>query len=128
MITSMEVESVRLYLAGPMRGREEFNFPAFKRAANELRAVGYCVMCPAEVDEFFGFDPRGMKGTDAELADAEFDLCKAMAADLVYICEFADAVALLEDLESSLDSAGTSAEIAVALALGKPIKYYWEFL
>ena len=111
-----------------MRGREEFNFPAFKRAANELRSVGYNVLSPAEVDEEAGFNPRGMAGTDAELADADFDLRAAMAADLVYICNCADAVALLEPVSACLESDGTTAEIAVAIALGIPIKYYREFL
>jgi nucleoside 2-deoxyribosyltransferase len=119
---------MRLYLAGPMRGRPEFNFPVFKKVANELRSVGYSVFCPAELDEALGFRPDGMAGTDAELADSGFDLGAAMADDLVYICTKADAVALLEGLDASLESKGTAAEIAVALALGIPVKYYWEFL
>ena len=119
---------MRIYLAGPMRGRKEFNFPAFKRAANELRSVGYNVLCPAEVDERAGFNPQGMDGTDAELVDVGFDLGAALAADLVYICNCADAVALLEDLNGSFESRGTTAEIAVAIALGIPVKHYKEFL
>ena len=38
----------RLYLAGPMTGFEDFNFPAFNKMAAELRARGYEVENPAE--------------------------------------------------------------------------------
>jgi len=38
----------RLYLAGPMTGFEDFNFPAFNAMAAELRARGYVVENPAE--------------------------------------------------------------------------------
>jgi hypothetical protein len=38
----------RLYLAGPMTGFEDFNFPAFNKMAAELRARGYVVENPAE--------------------------------------------------------------------------------
>lgn len=38
----------RLYLAGPMTGFEDFNFPAFNAMAAQLRARGYVVENPAE--------------------------------------------------------------------------------
>ncbi|WP_081265149.1 DUF4406 domain-containing protein [Pseudomonas fluorescens] len=38
----------RLYLAGPMTGFEDFNFPAFNKIAADLRARGYVVENPAE--------------------------------------------------------------------------------
>ncbi len=38
----------RLYLAGPMSGYAEHNFPAFNRVAALLRAEGYAVFNPAE--------------------------------------------------------------------------------
>lgn len=38
----------RLYLAGPMTGLEDFNFPAFNAMAAKLRARGYQVENPAE--------------------------------------------------------------------------------
>ncbi|ROM84903.1 hypothetical protein BK652_10010 [Pseudomonas brassicacearum] len=37
----------RLYLAGPMTGFEDFNFPAFNKMAADLRAQGYVVENPA---------------------------------------------------------------------------------
>jgi hypothetical protein len=41
---------VRLYLAGPMTGLPELNFPAFHAAAARLRESGYDVVNPAEIN------------------------------------------------------------------------------
>jgi hypothetical protein len=41
----------RLYVAGPMTGLPEFNFPAFHAAASKLRSLGFEVENPAENPE-----------------------------------------------------------------------------
>jgi hypothetical protein len=38
----------RIYIAGPMTGHPDFNYPAFHEAAARLRAQGYTVLNPAE--------------------------------------------------------------------------------
>lgn len=38
----------RLYLAGPMSGIADFNYPAFNDAAEKLRSKGWVVESPAE--------------------------------------------------------------------------------
>lgn len=39
-----------IYIAGPMTGYPELNFPAFHAEAARLRAMGYTVINPAEVN------------------------------------------------------------------------------
>lgn len=41
---------MRFYIAGPMTGLPDLNFPAFYAMAAELRALGHEVINPAEVN------------------------------------------------------------------------------
>lgn len=110
---------MNIYLAGPMRGIPEFNFPAFYREAAFLRACGHTVFNPAERDnEVHGTDiSKGNPTGSEELATAEhgFNLREALGADLVWICSTADAIALLPGW---FTSKGALAEHATAVALG----------
>lgn len=40
----------KCYVAGPMTGHPEFNYPAFHAAADKLRAMGFEVVSPAELN------------------------------------------------------------------------------
>jgi nucleoside 2-deoxyribosyltransferase len=40
----------KIYLAGPMSGLPEFNFPAFNTEAARLRSLGFNVVNPAEIN------------------------------------------------------------------------------
>ena len=106
-----------VYLAGPMRGYPDFNFPAFHAAAVKLRAAGHYVFSPAERDENeFGFGAlKSATGDLADIASLGFDLRKALKHDLVWICQHADAIACLPGWEGS---SGARAERAVGEALG----------
>lgn len=111
---------MKIYLAGPMRGLPEFNYPAFRVGTAKLRAMGHEVFSPAEHDEkTHGTDISNATG-DAEQAAKEhgFNIFEALHEDLKFICLEADAVVLLPGWENSK---GATAERATALALGKPV-------
>lgn len=99
---------MNIYLAGPMRGYENYNFPAFDRYAAELRALGHTVASPAELDRAEGFsehDPESMESV--KLADA-------LERDLSAICRM-DAIALMPGWR---DSSGVNVELTLARTLG----------
>ncbi len=93
--------SKRLYLAGPMRGFPDANFPAFHAAAAALRNQLYEVYNPAEHENFDGtFKP----------------LAEYMIHDLPEVCR-SDGIVLLPGW---LASSGACLEYFVADYLGKP--------
>lgn len=47
-VTLQAARANRLYVAGPMTGIEDFNYPAFNAVADQLRALGYEVENPAD--------------------------------------------------------------------------------
>lgn len=110
---------MKLYLAGPMRGIAEFNFPTFYAAATKLRAQGHEVFNPAERDNaHHGTDISKGNVTGSEALAVEqhgFNLREALRDDLDFICIHADGIALLPGWENSK---GVAAELATARALG----------
>jgi hypothetical protein len=113
---------MKIYLAGPMRGIAEFNFPAFHSASKFLREqVGWEVFSPAEKDqEVHGveFSAQFKTAESANIPDAEakgFSLRRALGDDTAWICTYADGVAMLPGWEKSR---GAQAEVALAKALG----------
>lgn len=62
----------RWYLAGPMTGYPDLNFPAFHAAAASLRALGLHVVNPAELNPDPGADWKDCMRTDiAELVHCD---------------------------------------------------------
>lgn len=110
---------MKCYIAGPMRGIPEFNFPAFHAAADLMRSRGYEVFNPAAKDnERHGTDiSKGNAAGCEELAAKEhgFNLREALGMDLAWICAEATAIALLPGWRNSK---GATAEHATAIALG----------
>lgn len=104
---------MRLYLAGPMRGKPQFNFPAFDAAAARLRAQGHTVFSPAERDRQDGFNPSPETTGHEEVHDMSY----YMAIDLPEVCK-AQGIALLPGWE---DSEGSRIEVTVGVALRKQI-------
>lgn len=104
------------YIAGPMRGIPEFNFPAFFDAAERLDRPGW-VYNPAERHSDGGFDCRGLTGNE-DLVALDFDVRVALAEGLTWIARRADSVCVLAGWERSL---GAKAEVAAARAVGIPV-------
>lgn len=46
-----------VYILGPMRGKDKYNFPAFDAMVEKIWARGYGVVNPAQLDREAGFDP-----------------------------------------------------------------------
>jgi hypothetical protein len=112
------------YLAGPMRGIPEFNFPAFKEAAYVLRKHKIHVVSPAEKDEQEGFDWSGTTGSQADLDAQSFNIAVTLAQDIELVAApLCQGVICLEGWENS---SGARAETAFAWAIGKKVYRFWQ--
>lgn len=107
---------MRIYVAGPMRGVPDFNFPLFNKTTERLRAAGHTVFNPAERDivKHGGDMFKTQTATEEEITKKGFSLRDALKADTSWICENADAICLLPNWEESV---GAKAEVALAHAL-----------
>lgn len=95
-----------VYIAGPMTGLPDLNFPAFHAAAARLRAEGFDVVNPAEID-----------------IPLPSDWLAAMRADIAQLVT-CDAIALLPGWQRSR---GATLEHHIATALGLAIVPAVEF-
>ena len=111
----------RIYVAGPMRGIKNFNFPAFDLAANELRRAGWHVISPADIDRMF--EPDFIPYPPEDFAPTETDFKNFIRRDLNLLLEFnplRDAIYMLEGWENSK---GGRVEKALAEFIGLQILY-----
>ena len=97
-----------IYVAGPMSGRELFNFPAFDDARDLLSSQGWHVHSPADNDRAAGFDPV------AGVMPADFDVTAAFRWDVQTILDV-DAVYFLDGWEASQ---GANTEHAITVSIG----------
>lgn len=119
----------KIYLAGPMQGYPQFNFPLFNAVAAALRANGHEVFNPAEKDiERHGGTDISAGNQNGSRAQSKtehgFSLRQALSEDLHYICLRADTIALLPGWEKSN---GSQAEHRTAVALqseGMEVLYF----
>lgn len=91
---------MKLYVAGPMTGYENYNYDAFHRAAETLRQMGHVVICPAES---FGGDQ-----THAMTDYARFDVHALLQVEGVVL------------LPGWMHSDGAKREVVIAQWLGLP--------
>ncbi len=102
----------KIYIAGPMRGIPEYNFPAFMEADDLLTLYGWITINPAQVDIDRGFDPKTPQHTLTKK-----DLEDFIVRD-IHLVMSADAICLLEGWEHSK---GVGVEIAIAHYCDIPI-------
>lgn len=100
-------EKRTVYIAGPMRGIDCFNFGAFDAAATRLCDAGWDVLSPAEHDRDEGFDET-LNSLDG------FDLQAAFRWDIEAILR-SDAIYMLRGWEHS---EGATLELHLARAIG----------
>lgn len=110
---------MKVYVAGPMQGYPEFNFPLFNMVAKQYRLRGAEVFNPAErdIERHGGVDiSKGNADGNINMAIAEhgFSLRDALAEDLDFICRKADTIVMLPGWEKSN---GAQAEHRTAVAL-----------
>ena len=102
----------RLYVAGPMSGLPDFNYPAFNHAADRLRAFGYETLNPADLE---ALNPTAG-------VPQKWDWYMRHALRMVLDSE---AIALLPGWELSR---GANLELHIADQLGMPVKAWHTWL
>ena len=71
---------MRVYIAGPMRGLPEYNYPTFDAAEKRLEEQGHSVINPANIG-------RAHFGNRKDLSEDEIDFLMAEELSLLVECE-----------------------------------------
>lgn len=106
---------MKLYIAGPMSGYAEFNFPAFFRVADHYKEQGWVVFNPAakDTEDDVQKDDSYKTGDDQQLMKSGWDFREAYLWDVTKVIE-SDAIYMLKGWERS---AGARGEHAVAISI-----------
>ena len=113
---------MRVYLAGPMTGIPQFNFPAFDAAEADLRARGYDVVPPADLHDPLVRE-QALASEDGALNSVS--ACTwgdALALDVKMIAD--DGIEGIVCMEGWERSRGARLECFVAQLCGLPIYRY----
>jgi hypothetical protein len=113
-----------LYLAGPMTGIPQFNFPLFEVVARELRARGHLITSPHEndtpaVQAAAWASPDGKLDANGKIAGETWG--DILARDVKLIADGVSGVVLLDNWHKSR---GARLEAFVALLCGLPLHYF----
>lgn len=101
---------MKIYIAGPMRGIPEWNYPAFAKARQEWKEKGHQVFCPAAISEALGYKID----EPCEPQNGKAHLLHVILSDILCLSN-ADAIGLLPGWEKSR---GATVELAFAQLLG----------
>ena len=105
----MKTKRPKIYIAGPMRGLPDFNYPKFNDYAELYRSVDWEVENPVEIGAGYG--------TPEQINEDRALLAAVMAAEL-HALETCDAIYLLDGWHKS---EGARKELATAIAYGLKI-------
>lgn len=97
------MSSKKFYLAGPMTGIPQFNFPAFHDASTQLRGKGWGIISPAEMDSP-AVQEAAMASPDGKLVDngvAGETWGQMLARDVRIIADDVNGVVFLPGWEKS---------------------------
>ena len=98
---------MKIYIAGPMSGIPEYNYPAFKAAAKELHELGFEVVAPLH-------------------DNPDNDWAKWIAKDIRILID--DGIERIYVLPNWLKSRGARLEVFLGLLLGIPVYDAIKFL
>lgn len=106
---------LKIYIAGPMSGYPEFNFPAFFTAQAKFEREGWLVFNPANKDgeKDVQSDQSFASGNDQQLMKSGWDFKEAYLWDVEKAIQ-SDAIYMLRGWEKS---AGARGEHAVAISI-----------
>lgn len=106
--------NLKIYVAGPMRGYPEYNFPAFYRVSKKLRGTGWEVTNPAEIANEIGWDE----------STPERDLTRQHLTDFILrdvkLVSEMDAICMLLGYQGSK---GAMVELSMARYVGIDVYY-----
>lgn len=102
---------MKLYVAGPMTGLPDLNYPEFLRVGTILEDKGYEVLNPARIDESYSAPPF--------TKDWRWYMRRALA-----MCVHADGIATLPGWTHSR---GASLEVHVGIRLELAVRPWWEW-
>jgi hypothetical protein len=103
-----------IYLCGPMTGRPQFNIPLFDRVTAALRAQGYDIVSPGELDDAETracalASPDGAPGSGSNNGQTWGDF---LSRDIKIVVDNCEGIAMLPDWEKSR---GARLEVYAAL-------------
>lgn len=120
---SIEPKQKSIYIAGPMSGIPEFNFPAFFRMEARLKAWGWTVFNPANKEGETLSEESRKNGDPMQAQKDGFNFREVFLWDVDKVIQ-SDAILMLDGWENS---PGARAEHAVAVAMKRHYPDYKIF-